>query len=134
MPRVSFDTKRRDSQVESPAEKPPPPTIEVLFDVARDKHRRAILQYLAGTTEEVVDVADIVAYVCITNIRDTPPLPSEENRESGTLELETLHHYHLPLLDAAGLIKHDVSQQQVTIRSNRWLQNYFIFSPTYREE
>ncbi|WP_435159800.1 DUF7344 domain-containing protein [Haladaptatus sp. DFWS20] len=133
MPRVSFDSKRHDSHVKSPAEEPPPPPIEVLFDVARDKYRRAILQYLDGITENVVDVADLVAHVHATTSGDTSESPSEEPRESGALELETLHHYHLPLLDAAGLITYDILQQEVHYQKQPMVAGLLAFSRRYTE-
>ncbi|ODR79771.1 hypothetical protein BG842_08120 [Haladaptatus sp. W1] len=107
--------------------------IEVLFDVARDKHRRAILQYLDGATEEVVDVADLVTYVHATTIGDTPRSASEETRGLSALELETLHHYHLPVLDTAGLIKYDVSQQVIHDQKQPLVAELLAFSRRYTE-
>lgn len=87
-------------------------TLDQLFRLLADRHRRYTLYYLDETETDVVTLDEVAEYVVERSEpgRNETEQPADSMRERIRL---ALHHNHLPRLAKAGLIDYDARSQTV---------------------
>lgn len=87
-------------------------TLDHLFRLLADRHRRYTLYYLNTTEFDVVTLDEVADYAAERDQKDT----EEQERMNDTLHERIrmyLHHNHLPKLAEAGLIDYDTRNQTI---------------------
>ncbi len=86
--------------------------IDAVFDALADGERRHVCRYLEDCGDPVVTLADLTTYVARETLSgpEMPTTPGTDQRESIRV---TLHHVHLPKLDAADVVEYDAQRNLV---------------------
>ncbi|WP_458205122.1 DUF7504 family protein [Haladaptatus sp. NG-SE-30] len=97
------------------------PSLDVLFDSLRVRLRRDALRHLLRTPQPV-DVDELATVVARRG--DSEPKPNLQRRYS-----TALYQLHLPKLADAGLVEHDKTTQQVSLREPaRWVEPFLALT------
>jgi hypothetical protein len=82
-------------------------SLDSVFELLANHHRRHALVYLAGMNDETASVSEVLDYVVARNADSVEDLHEAEDVASA------LHHVHLPKLEAAGVVDYDVRSDTI---------------------
>ncbi len=83
------------------------PSLDLVFGLLSNRHRRYVLYYLQSQTDDVATIDELAHHVLTL---DEDLEPSVDNRRQVVMSLQ---HTHLPKLEDIGVVEHDARSETV---------------------
>jgi predicted transcriptional regulator len=103
-------------------------SLDEMFDLLADRHRRYLFEYLAKEADPTVPLDDAVSYVTDQLAEETDYRPTDEDVKG------QLHHAHIPRLADSGLVEFDERSETIRYHVNERLEAFHKYIQTFPPE